>query len=154
MPRLTSASRCEFKRSMQSYTYSRGHCHERRMCIHYLPEQKAIIWDRYKYRWFPAWHHKNVRQISFLYYAHYSPDWWISPYCAKATPAGSFTWWKRGNIQKAGRKISIRGIADRLLRASPTINHGINRHGCAKHCRASKADKDACDRALRQNPAS
>lgn len=64
---------------------------KRRTRIYYTPEQKAIIWDRYKQG--DSLHDiaRYVRQISLFCYAHYSPEWWLSPSCQKATPAGSFT---------------------------------------------------------------
>lgn len=47
---------------------------KRRTRIYYTPEQKVIIWDRYKQG--NSLH--DIARMLTDYYAYYSPNWWVS----------------------------------------------------------------------------
>jgi hypothetical protein len=125
---------------------------KRRTRINYTPEQKAIIWDRYKHgdslhdiaRMFDRFHSSVMPTI------HQSGGY--RPPVRKRHPL-ALSLNEREEISRAlVAKISIRAIANKLSRAPSTISREIRRHGGAKQHRAAKADKDAWDRALRPKP--
>lgn len=125
---------------------------KRRTRINYTPEQKAIIWDRYKQG-------DSLHDIARMLYRFHS----------SIMPTIHQTGGYRPPVRKQHRlalsldereeissglvaKRSIRDIADGLSRAPSTISREIKRYGGAKYYRAAKADKDAWDSALRQKP--
>ena len=122
---------------------------KRRTRIYTTPEQKAIIWDRYKQG-------DSLHDIARMFDRYHS----------SVMPTIHQTGGYRPSVRKRHRlalsldereeisrglvaKISIRAIANKLSRAPSTISREIRRHGGAKRYRASKADKDAWDSALR-----
>ncbi len=63
---------------------------KRRTRINYTPEQKVIIWDRYKQG--DSLHDipQNVRQISLYYHAYNPLGRWLPSSRAKAAPVSVF----------------------------------------------------------------
>lgn len=125
---------------------------KRRTRINYTPEQKAIIWDRYKQG-------DSLHDIARMFDRFHS----------SVMPTFHQTGGYRPPVRKRHRLVlsldereeisrglvvehHIRDIANRLSRAPSSISREIRRHGGAKHYRAAKADKDAWDRALRPKP--
>ncbi|CAH6384702.1 IS30 family transposase (plasmid) [Pantoea agglomerans] len=125
---------------------------KRRTRIYYTPEQKAIIWDRYKQgdslhdiaRMFDRYHSSVMPTIHQT--GGYRPS--VRKRHRLALSLDEREEISRGLVAKS----SIRDIADKLSRAPSTISREIKRHGGAKHYRAAKADKDAWDSALRPKP--
>ncbi|MFE0588180.1 helix-turn-helix domain-containing protein, partial [Pantoea vagans] len=122
---------------------------KRRTRIYTTPEQKAIIWDRYKQgdslhdiaRMFDRYHSSVMPTI------HQTGDYRPS---VRKRHRLALSLDEREEIPRGlVAKISIRAIANKLSRAPSTISREIRRHGGAKRYRASKADKDAWDSALR-----
>ncbi|ARA75349.1 IS30 family transposase [Pectobacterium brasiliense] len=125
---------------------------KRRTRINYTPEQKAIIWDRYKQgdslhdiaRMFDRYHSSIMPTI------HQTGGY--RPPVRKRHPL-ALSLDEREEISRAlVTKISIRAIANKLSRAPSTISREIKRHGGAKQYRASKADTAAWENALRPKP--
>ena len=125
---------------------------KRRTRIYYTPEQKAIIWDRYKQgdslhdiaRMFGRYHSSVMPTIHQT--GGYRPP--VRKRHRLALSLDEREEISRGLVAKS----SIRDVADKLSRAPSTISREIKRHGGAKHYRAAKADKDAWDSALRPKP--
>jgi len=122
---------------------------KRRTRIYYTPEKKAIIRDRYK-------------QGDYLHDIASMFDRYHSSVMHNIHQTGGY----RPPVRKQHRlallldereeisrvlvaKISITGIADKLSRAPSTIGRETKRHGGAKLYRATKADKEVWDSALR-----
>ena len=125
---------------------------KRRTRIYYTPEQKAIIWDRYKQgdslhdiaRMFDRYHSSIMPTI------HQTGGY--RPPVRKRHPL-ALSLDEREEISRAlVAKIGIRAIANKLSRAPSTISREIKRHGGAKQYRASKADTAAWENALRPKP--
>ncbi|WP_455894479.1 transposase, partial [Pseudomonas palmensis] len=125
---------------------------KRRTRIYYTPEQKAIIWDRYKQgdslhdiaRMFDRYHSSVMPTIHQT--GGYRPP--VRKRHRLALSLDEREEISRGLVAKS----SIRDIADKLSRAPSTVSREIKRHGGAKHYRAAKADKGAWDSALRPKP--
>jgi len=111
--------------------------------IHYTPEQKVIIWDRYKQG-------DSLHDIARMF------DRFNSSIMPTIHQTGGY----RSLVRKRHRlalsldereeisrglvaKRSIRDIADGLSRAPSTISSEIKRHGGAKHYSVVKADNGA-----------
>ena len=116
---------------------------KRRTRIYYTPEQKAIIWDRYKQgdslhdiaRMFDRFHSSIMPTIHQT--GGYRP-----PVRRRHRLALSLD--EREEISRGlVAKRSIRDIAAKLSRAPSTISREIRRHGGAKQYRAAKADATA-----------
>lgn len=125
---------------------------KRRTRINYTPEQKAIIWDRYKQgdslhdiaRMFDRYHSSIMPTI------HQTGGY--RPPVRKRHPL-ALSLDEREEISRAlVAKISIRAIANKLSRAPSTISREIKRHGGTNQYRASKADTAAWENALRPKP--
>lgn len=125
---------------------------KRRTRINYTPEQKAIIWDRYKQgdslhdiaRMFDRYHSSIMPTIHQT--GGYRP-----PVRKRHRLALSLD--EREEISRGlVAKCSIRDIADKLSRAPSTISREIKRHGSAKQYRAAKAETAAWESALRLKP--
>ncbi len=104
---------------------------KRRTRINYTPEQKAIIWDRYKQgdslhyiaRMFDRYHSSIMPTI------HQTGGY--RPSVRKRHPL-ALSLGEREEISRAlVAKISIRVIANKLSRAPSTISREIKRHGGA-----------------------
>lgn len=122
---------------------------KRRTRINYTPEQKAIIWDRYKQgdslhdiaRMFDRYHSSIMPTI------HQTGG--DRPPARKRHPL-ALSLDERAEISRAlVAKISIRAIANKLSRVPSTISREIKRHAGAKQYRASKADTAVWENALR-----
>ena len=125
---------------------------KRRTRIYYTPEQKAIIWDRYKQgdslhdiaRMFDRFHSSIMPTIHQT--GGYRP-----PVRKRHRLALSLD--EREEISRGlVAKLSIRDIAAKLSRAPSTISREVRRHGGAKQYRAAKADATAWENALRPKP--
>ncbi|CNG73139.1 IS30 family transposase [Yersinia intermedia] len=125
---------------------------KRRTRINYTPEQKAIIWDRYKQgdslhdiaRMFDRYHSSVMPTIHQT--GGYRPP-------IRKRHRLSLSPDEREDISRGlVAKISIREIARKLSRAPSTISREIHRHGGLKQYRAAHADKTAWDNALRPKP--
>ncbi|EQS75372.1 transposase [Escherichia coli] len=125
---------------------------KRRTRINYTPEQKAIIWDRYKQgdslhdiaRMFDRYHSSIMPTIHQT--GGYRP-----PVRKRYRLALSLD--KREEISRGVvTKLSIRDIAAKLSKAPSTISREVRRHGGAKQYRAAKADTAAWENALRPKP--
>ncbi|HGW5834437.1 TPA: IS30 family transposase [Proteus mirabilis] len=117
--------------------------------IYYTPEQKAIIWDRYKQgdslheiaRMFDRYH-------SFIMPTIYQTGGFRPPVRKRHRLSLSLD--EREEISRElAEKCSIREIAKKISRAPSTISREICRHGGLTNYRAAKADKKAWDNALR-----
>ena len=125
---------------------------KQRSRIYYTPEQKAIIWDRYKQgdslheiaRMFDRYHSSIMPTI-------YQTGGYRPP--TRKRHRLSLSLDEREEISRGlVAKRSIREIADKLSRAPSTISREIQRHGGANQYRAAKADKDAWNSTLRPKP--
>lgn len=125
---------------------------KRRTRIYYTPEQKAIIWDRYKQgdslhdiaRMFDRFHSSIMPTIHQT--GGYRPP--VRKRHRLALSLDEREEISRGLVAKR----SIRDIAVKLSRAPSTISREIRRHGGAKQYRAAKADTAAWENALRPKP--
>lgn len=117
--------------------------------IYYTPEQKAIIWDRYKQgdslheiaRMFDRYH-------SFIMPTIYQTGGFRPPVRKRHRLSLSLD--EREEISRGlAEKCSIREIAKKISRAPSTVSREIRRHGGLTNYRAAKADKKAWDNALR-----
>lgn len=125
---------------------------KRRTRINYTPEQKAIIWDRYKQgdslhdiaRMFDRYHSSIMPAIHQT--GGYRPP--VRKRHRLALSLDEREEISRGLVEKQ----SIRDIAAKLLRAPSTISREIKRHGGATQYRAAKADTAAWESALRPKP--
>ena len=120
--------------------------------IYYTPEQKAIIWNRYKQgdslhdiaRMFDRFH-------SSIMPSNHQTGGYRPPVRKRHRLALSLD--ERKEIsRRLVEKRSIRDIAARLSRAPSTISREIGRHGGAKQYRAAKANTAAWENALRPKP--
>jgi len=112
---------------------------KRRTRIYYMPEQKAIIWDRYKQgdslqdtaRMFDRFHSSIMPTI-------HQPGRYRPPIRKRHLLALS-----RDEIKEIPRglvaKRSIKDIADGLSRTPSMISREIKSHGDAKHYHAAKS---------------
>lgn len=125
---------------------------KQRSRIYYTPEQKAIIWDRYKQgdslheiaRMFDRYHSSIMPTI-------YQTGGYRPP--TRKWHRLSLSLDEREEISRGlVAKRSIREIADKLSRAPSTISREIQRHGGANQYRAAKADKEAWNSTLRPKP--
>lgn len=116
---------------------------KQRKRIYYTPEQKSLIWDRYKQgdslhdiaRMFDRYHSSIMPTI-------YSTGG-IRPQERKRNPL-SLSLAEREEISRGiAANQSIREIARSLSRSPSTISREISRHGGLKQYRASKADSAA-----------
>ncbi len=117
--------------------------------IYYTPEQKAIIWDRYKQgdslheiaRMFDRYHSSIMPTI-------YQTGGFRPPVRKRHRLSLSLD--EREEISRGlAEKCSIREIAKKISRAPSTVSREIRRHGGLTNYRAAKADKTAWDNALR-----
>ena len=117
--------------------------------IYYTPEQKAIIWDRYKQgdslheiaRMFDRYHSSIMPTI-------YQTGGFRPPVRKRHRLSLSLD--EREQISRGlAEKCSIREIAKKISRAPSTVSREIRRHGGLTNYRAAKADKKAWDNALR-----
>ncbi|MEQ5232743.1 IS30 family transposase [Providencia rettgeri] len=117
--------------------------------IYYTPEQKAIIWDRYKQgdslheiaRMFDRYHSSIMPTI-------YQTGGFRPPVRKRHRLSLSLD--EREEISRGlAKKCSIREIAKKISRAPSTVSREIRRHGGLTNYRAAKADKKAWDNALR-----
>ncbi|HID9529892.1 TPA: IS30 family transposase, partial [Proteus mirabilis] len=117
--------------------------------IYYTPEQKAIIWDRYKQgdslheiaRMFDRCHSSIMPTI-------YQTGGFRPPVRKRHKLSLSLD--EREEISRGlAEKCSIREIAKKISRAPSTVSREIRRHGGLTNYRAAKADKKAWDNALR-----
>nr|WP_305071812.1 IS30 family transposase [Providencia sp. M-8] len=117
--------------------------------IYYTPEQKAIIWDRYKQgdslheiaRMFDRYHSSIMPTI-------YQTGGFRPPVRKRHKLSLSLD--EREEISRGlAEKCSIREIAKKISRAPSTVSREIRRHGGLTNYRAAKADKKAWDNALR-----
>lgn len=117
--------------------------------IYYTPEQKAIIWDRYKQgdslheiaRMFDRYHSSIMPTI-------YQTGGFRPPVRKRHRLSLSLD--EREEISRGlAEKCSIREIAKKISRAPSTVSREIRRHGGLTNYRAAKADKKAWDNALR-----
>ncbi|MBB6662253.1 IS30 family transposase [Proteus mirabilis] len=117
--------------------------------IYYTPEQKAIIWDRYKQgdslheiaRMFDRYH-------SFIMPTIYQTGGFRPPVRKRHRLSLSLD--EREEISRGlAEKCSIWEIAKKISRAPSTVSREIRRHGGLTNYRAAKADKKAWDNALR-----
>lgn len=117
--------------------------------IYYTPEQKAIIWDRYKQgdslheiaRMFDRYHSSIMPTI-------YQTGGFRPPVRKRHRLSLSLD--EREEISRGlAEKCSIREIAKKISRAPSTVSREIRRHGGLTNYRAVKADKTAWDNALR-----
>ncbi|MEY0960111.1 IS30 family transposase [Providencia rettgeri] len=117
--------------------------------IYYTPEQKAIIWDRYKQgdslheiaRMFDRYHYSIMPTI-------YQTGGFRPPVRKRHRLSLSLD--EREEISRGlAEKCSIREIAKKISRAPSTVSREIRRHGGLTNYRAAKADKKAWDNALR-----
>lgn len=125
---------------------------KKRKHIYYTPEQKAIIWDRYKQgdslhdiaRMFDRYHSSIMPTI-------YQTGGYRPPIRKRHRLSLSLD--EREEISRGlVAKRSIREIANKLSRAPSTVNREIHRHGGSKQYRAAKADRAAWDNTLRPKP--
>lgn len=125
---------------------------KQRKRIYYSPEQKALIWDRYKRgdslhdiaRMFDRFHSSIMPTI-------YQTGGYRPPERKRHPQSLSFD--EREEISRClVGKQSIREIARRLSRAPPTISREVKRNGGLKHYRAVRAEQRAWDEALRSKP--
>ncbi|HEI8297144.1 IS30 family transposase [Proteus mirabilis] len=117
--------------------------------IYYPPEQKAIIWDRYKQG-------DSLHEIARMFDRYHSS---IMPTIYQTggfrPPVGkrhrlSLSLDEREEISRGlAEKCSFREIAKKISRAPSTVSREIRRHGGLTNYRAAKADKKAWDNALR-----
>ncbi len=117
--------------------------------IYYTPQQKAIIWDRYKQgdslheiaRMFDRYHSSIMPTI-------YQTGGFRPPVRKRHRLSLSLD--EREEISRGlAEKCSIREIAKKISRAPSTVSREIRRHGGLTNYRAAKADKKAWDNALR-----
>ncbi|WP_237388194.1 IS30 family transposase [Xenorhabdus sp. Sc-CR9] len=125
---------------------------KKRKRIYYTPEQKAVIWDRYKQgdslhdiaRMFDRYHSSIMPTI-------YQTGGYRPPVRKRHRLSLSLD--EREEISRGlVAKLSIREIASKLSIAPSTISREIQRHGGAKQYRAVKADKAAWENTLRPKP--
>lgn len=125
---------------------------KQRRRIYYSPEQKALIWDRYKQgdslhdiaRMFDRYHSSIMPTI-------YQTGGYRPP--ERKRHRLSLTLREREEISRGlVAKLSIREIAGKLARAPSTISREIRRHGGIKLYRAARADEEAWSNALRPKP--
>lgn len=122
---------------------------KQRKRIYYSPEQKSLIWDRYKRggslhdiaRMFDR-NHSSVMPTIYQTGGYRPPE-------RKRHPR-SLTLDEREEISRClVRQLSIREIARRLSRSPSTISREVNKNGGLKKYRAVKAEQRAWDEALR-----
>ncbi|OZB05174.1 MAG: IS30 family transposase [Idiomarina sp. 34-48-12] len=120
--------------------------------IYYTPEQRALIWDRYKQgdslhdiaRMFDRYHSSIMPTI-------YQTGGFRPP--TRKRRASSLTLDEREEISRGlATNQSIRAIAEGLSRAPSTISREILRNGGSSLYRAAKAEDEAWNRALRPKP--
>ncbi len=125
---------------------------KQRKRIYYSPEQKALIWDRYKRgdslhdiaRMFDRFHSSIMPTI-------YQTGGYRPPERKRHPQSLSLD--EREEISRClVGKQSIREIARRLSRAPSTISREVTRNGGLKHYRSVKAEERAWDEALRPKP--
>ena len=125
---------------------------KQRKRIYYSPEQKALIWDRYKRgdslhdiaRMFDRFHSSIMPTI-------YQTGGYRPPERERHPQSLSLD--EREEISRClVGKQSIREIARRLSRAPSTISREVKRNGGLKHYRAVRAEQRAWDEALRPKP--
>lgn len=117
--------------------------------IYYTPEQKAIIWDRYKQG--DSLH--EIARMLDRYHSSIMPTIYqtggFRPPVRKRHRL-SLSLDEREEISRGlEEKCSIREIAKKISRAPSTVSREIRRHGGLTNYRAAKADKKAWDNALR-----
>lgn len=121
----------------------------RRKRIYYSPQQKALIWDRYKQgdslheiaRMFDRYHSSIMPTI-------YATGGYRPPERKRHPTSLSLS--EREEISRGlAAKQSLREIARKLSRAASTISREVKRHGGIKQYRANKADSAAWDNAKR-----
>lgn len=122
---------------------------KQRKRIYYSPEQKALIWDRYKQG--DSLH--DIAKMFDRYHSSIMPTIYQTggyrPPIRKRHPL-ALTLSEREEISRGlVTNTSIRDIAAKLARSPSTISREIRRHGGLKHYRAADADKVAWDNALR-----
>lgn len=122
---------------------------KQRKRIYYSPEQKALIWDRYKQG--DSLH--EIARMFDRYHSSIMPTIYASggirPPELKRHPQ-SLTLSEREEISRGlASKLSLREIARQLSRAPSTISREVKRHGGVRAYRASKADSNAWENAKR-----
>lgn len=120
--------------------------------IYYSPEQRALIWERYKKgdslhdiaRMFDR-NHSSIMPTIYRTGGYRPPERHRNPL--------SLTLSEREEISRGlAASESLRQIASRLARSPSTISREIKRHGGIKNYRANKADERAWDNATRPKP--
>lgn len=122
---------------------------KQRKRIYYTPEQKALIWDRYKQG-------DSLHDIARMFDRNHSsimPTIYQTggyrPLERKRHPQ-SLSIEEQEEISRClVQKISIREIARRLSRSTSAISREVNRNNGLKNYRAAKAEQRAWDKALR-----
>ena len=115
----------------------------------YTPEQKAQMWDRWEKG-------DSLHSIARLFdrghssvFGQLSPTGGIRP-SARKRPKRVLSTSEREEISRGiVNGLSLRTIATQLTRAPSTISREVSRNGGYDHYRATEADKQAWDRALR-----
>jgi len=119
----------------------------------FSPEQKAELWERWKSGQSPSdIAHALERKTKGGVYRILALSGGIAPVPRRRCPV-ALVLDEREEISRgiaAGR--SIRRIAARLGRSPSTVSREVRRHGGRSAYRASEADSDAWDRALRPKP--
>ena len=119
----------------------------------FTPEQRAEVWDRWRDGQCIADIARALeRRNKSGVYRVLALNGGISPAARRRAPI-ALALEEREEISRgiaAGR--SIRRIAARLGRAPSTVTREVRRHGGRRAYRASEADSDAWDRALRPKP--
>ena len=119
----------------------------------FTPKQKAELWDRWRNGQCIADIARALeRRNKSGVYRVLALNGGISPAARRRAPV-ALRLEEREEISRgiaAGR--SIRRIAARLGRAPSTVSREVRRHGGASAYRASQADADACEMALRPKP--
>ena len=122
---------------------------KQRKRIYYTPEQKSLIWDRYKQG--DSLH--DIARMFDRYHSSVMPTIYQSggyrPPERKRHP-NSLTLDEREEISRClVQKLSLRDIARKLSRSPSTISREVNRNGGLRKYRAVKAEQRAWDESLR-----
>lgn len=125
---------------------------KQRKRIYYTPEQKTLIWDRYKQG--DSLH--DIARMFDRYHSSIAPTIYstggIRPPERKRHPC-SLSLPEREEISRGlAAKKSLREIAKSLSRSPSTVSREIRRHGGIKRYRANKADKQAWENTKRPKP--
>ena len=115
----------------------------------YTPEQKAQMWDRWEKGDSMTSIARSFDREHSSVFGQLSPTGGIRP-PARKRPKRVLSTSEREEISRGlVNGISLRTIATQLTRAPSTISREVSRNGGYAHYRATEADKNAWDRALR-----